>query len=345
MLVLRVTRLYYRCLMFNGSLGTGEQLRNTIPAPFYATSYRNIEEDHSNTVVSEKASGRIIAKSSIFPGHPSNQHSYGNSGANRVNDTEAAIDAVQAATSTTDEGIANTREGDEEKGAAKDDSRGRDGREMIESEQRSMTGWIPRDWSKKVFRYDRNSLIVACRLTVASIASSLFQLVPPLTNPYPDPIWVIVIAQFVAFTASLDTPTAMRKGLERSLGTLLGSVGGIALGFLSLLPGEGTAGSAAILGVGIAIFGFFGPYVACHTGYRSGWIAGLATTTVGIIALGFYNDRATDPWMVSVSHVLFARNRPYSNPLFPVSSSSFRQRLVSTGRPICRWEQQLDWFR
>jgi len=148
--------------------------------------------------------------------------------------------------------------------------------------------------------FDRESFVFASRVGTSTLLATLIGLLVPPDDVVLDGFFVIINAVVVAWVPANDTATVVKKALERTLGTFIGAVGGLAFGFLSLLPGNGTPGQAAIIGASIAVIGFLYVFVACVMGYRSNYAAILSATTFSLVILAFYNDDDGRPWRYGV---------------------------------------------
>lgn len=112
---------------------------------------------------------------------------------------------------------------------------------------------------------------------------------------YPQASSVYITCALVSWFPSLDAASAVKKSIERVLGTAIGAAFALAIGFISLQIGEGTRGQAAFIGVILSVLFFVCPYYLAKTeGF--GYAQLLGFVTLGVITMSFYNASPHQPW-------------------------------------------------
>lgn len=140
--------------------------------------------------------------------------------------------------------------------------------------------------------FPSGALVFAARVTTALTIASLFTLIPPQSNPYPEPVWVFTTACVTSWLPSPDIATAWKKTWQRSLGTCVGAGLGIVVGFMSTSQPQY---QALILGLVVGLVTLIGSFMARNRGLESNYSAILSQLTFGVVALSFYED-VEHPW-------------------------------------------------
>lgn len=187
---------------------------------------------------------------------------------------------------------------------------------------------------RHVFTYNRETFIFASRVAVSMTIASLFVLLFPPTDPYPNAIWVVTTAAVVSWVDDLNTASAVQKMYERCLGTLVGAAIGVILGFIGFAASSNDIHQAAFLGVLFAITSFIVPYVCDRTGFRASYAAKICLITVGVVSLSFLTpspDGSPD-WQLGTSRagniVLGSFVGSFSLLLWPKSTKNYVQDKV-----------------
>ena len=152
-----------------------------------------------------------------------------------------------------------------------------------------------------------SAFIFASRICLISLLSAAFVLLFPLSNPWPEAIWIVVTATVVSWLPRLDTATAIQKVTQRCIGTILGAFMGIGFGFLStaLLEQNSTRSQAIFLGAVLGLESFLFPYFVERKGYRENYAALLTQVTFGLVLLSFYvyEEEDVESWERGISRI------------------------------------------
>jgi hypothetical protein len=112
---------------------------------------------------------------------------------------------------------------------------------------------------------------------------------------------------------TLDSASALKRAYERTIGTILGALFGLAIGFVSLIllidtddsddVGSNTNHQAIFLGVTVSLTCFLFAYFANKNGYGKSYSAILTIITYSIAAYSFFEGSSSDttfdhPWQV-----------------------------------------------
>jgi hypothetical protein len=121
-------------------------------------------------------------------------------------------------------------------------------------------------------------------------AAGLFTLVNPGNFVFPQTPWILASAAVVAWQNSLDTATAVKRAIERTAGTAIGALFGLAIGFLSLPLQDSKPAQASLLGFTTVTFCFLMPYLTANAGFRGSYAARLCLVAYAIVSLSFYTS-------------------------------------------------------
>lgn len=146
-----------------------------------------------------------------------------------------------------------------------------------------------------------DNLVFSTRVAVSMTIAALFTVITPNGVSYPQPQWIGASAGIVAWQNTSDTASAIKRAMERTLGTGIGAVLGVAVGFLSLSTHSESV-QANVLGYGMAVVCFLLPFLSTRLGLRDSYAARMSLVTYSIVSLSFYRtpDCYGEPWSVGV---------------------------------------------
>jgi hypothetical protein len=147
----------------------------------------------------------------------------------------------------------------------------------------------------------------ALRISLVLTTSSFFVLYHP-ADPYPQGSWVFITCLVVSwYPSSMDAASVLKKTVQRIIGTILGSLVALAVGFLMRTVSD-VHHQAIVLGSSVAIISFCVPYLVVHNSNFFGdysYASLLVLLTFGIVVFPFYNNTSeNDVWMRGVFRIL-----------------------------------------
>lgn len=143
-----------------------------------------------------------------------------------------------------------------------------------------------------------DAFILSARVCLAVTLTSLFAITQPASQQWPQTVWMLRSAGRVTFMPSPDTGTALKRAIERTLGTVIAVVAGLAVGFLSMTVGVGTTQQAVFLGVVFNVSNFIAGYYLVLWGYGNNYTVVIGILTYGMIVISYYSPSAQGAWQV-----------------------------------------------
>jgi len=154
---------------------------------------------------------------------------------------------------------------------------------------------------KRHFALDLDAVVFGLRLSLVLTLASLFVILPHnegADSVIPESVWVyITVCLCSYFPDTLDAASVVKKVFQRMLGTSLGAVLGLGVGFLFLNPVDDVRIRGLVLGCTVAVLSFLWGFVSVLTidSMREYSYAVLLTAaTFGIVVVPFYTDHSED---------------------------------------------------
>lgn len=146
----------------------------------------------------------------------------------------------------------------------------------------------------------------ALRMSIVLTTSTFFVLYHP-TDPYPQGSWVFITCLVVSwFPSSMSAASVVKKTFERIVGTIIGSLLALAVGFVTSSVSD-VSYQAMILGCSVFVVTFGVAFLnVSHSGVfgKHPYASLLVLLTFGIVVFPFYNASDEHVWMRGVFRIL-----------------------------------------